>query len=589
MGVFVSPDSLLAEVTGADETVGTKLLFPLVSLSVAVILFEGGLTLRWNQIRDNSRALIRLITISATITWILTAVLAHYLTDFSWEGAWLVGAILIVTGPTVIGPLLRQIRPTKRVGSVLHWESILIDPIGAVAAVLVFGAISQPDESTAFNILASILSTLLVGITLGCGAAAVLVESLRRYWIPDFLHGVFFLVVVLATYVLSNLVREESGLVTVTALGIYLANQQSVSVSHVLEFKEHLRVLLISCLFILLGSRIQLADVSEIGWQGLLFVLLLVFVIRPISVLLGLIGTNWNIKEKLFVGLVAPRGIVAASVASIFGLKLASLDRFANIETASDPIATLTFLVILGTVTLSGLGAGPLARALGLSDVNPQGILFAGAARWVREVAAALKNNGVPVVLIDTNFGNITAARLSDLNATCGNVLSEHIRDELQLSGIGNLCAVTPSDEVNTLASLEYMHLFSRANVFQLSPSSRSHGRWQSIPKARRGRILFGNGVTYPRLEGLFESGGVVKVTTLTDNFTFADFLEQHGKETILLFAITRDGTLKIGTEDKMLEPSNKDRIVAVVCPESSRTGEAALQKITTDQSGTES
>jgi hypothetical protein len=429
----------------------------------------------------------------------------------------------------------------------------------------VFEAISQPHESNAINIVVSILWTLGVGSVVGCGAAAILVESLRRYWIPDFLHGVFFLVVVLATFVLSNLIREESGLVTVTILGVYLANQQSVSVAHVLEFKEHLRVLLISCLFILLGSRIRLGDLAEIGWAGLLFVVILVLAVRPLSVFLGLIGTNWNFKEKLFVGLVAPRGIVAASVASIFGLKLAAVDPESLSPTASEPIVTMTFLVILGTVTLSGLGAGPLARFLGLSDINPQGILFAGAARWAREIAIALKNAGIPVIMIDTNFGHITAARLSHLNATCGNILSEHIRDELQLSGIGSLFAATPSDEVNTLATLEYMHLFSRANVYQLQPSSKNHGRWQSIPKARRGRLLFNDQLTHQKLESLFEGGAVIKTTSLTENFTFADFLAEHGEDSIVLFAINKEGSLKIKTQEKPLEPGTKDRIIAIV------------------------
>ena len=566
LGLVVSPDAILAEVTGADEGVGARLLFPLVSLSVAIILFEGGLTLRWNQIRDSSQVLIRIITVSALLTWLMTALLARHLVGFDWSTAWLLGAVLIVTGPTVVGPLLRQIRPNRRVGSLLQWEAILIDPIGAVAAVLVFEAISQPAGLSVSGVASSVLATLMIGGIVGCGTAILLIHSLKRYWIPDYLHGVLFLVSVLSVFYVSNLIRPESGLVTVTILGLYLANQQSVSVAHVLEFKEHLRVLLISCLFIVLGSRLQPSDLAELGGSGVLFVLILIFVIRPLSVGISLLGSHWTWKEKLFVGLVAPRGIVAASVASVFGLKLAMVaDHGALQPSTADQLAPLTFLVILGTVAVCGLGAGPLARRLNLSDRNPQGILFAGAARWVRELAVVLRRQGIPVLLVDTNYSNVTAAKLAELNAVCGNILSEHLREEQQLSGIGKLLAVTPSDEVNTLATIDYLHLFSRANVYQLVPEGKNGGRWQSIPPHRRGRQLFDQQLTHGELERLFEAGATIKSTTLTESFTMNDFRNTHGGQVIPLFLISREGTLKIRTLNGALEPQAGDRVIAIL------------------------
>ncbi len=569
LGLWHSPDEILAELTGTSSEVGPKLLFPIVSLSVAIILFEGGLTLRWNQLGTGANVVFRLIGLASLITWGLTVLLSYYLLGFSWQLAWLLGAILMVTGPTVVGPLLRQIRPNRRVSSVLQWEGILIDPVGAVAAVLVFEVISHPEALGWLQIARIVLETLGIGVLLGCAAAAVLVVSLRKYWIPDFLHGVLFLVVALSSFWLSNVLREESGLVTVTILGICLANQNYVSVEHVLEFKEHLRVFLISCLFIVLGSRLQLSALMDIGWRGIPFVLLLIGVVRPLSVFVATLGTQMPLKEKLFVGLVAPRGIVAASVASVFGLKLAEQWRGSGdvgdvLEKAS-LLAPVTFLVILGTVTLCGLGAGPLARLLGLADAQPQGILFAGASRWVREVALALRKFEMRVVLIDTNYANVSAARLAGLDAKCGNVLSEHVQEEQDLAGIGNFLAVTPSDEVNTLATMEYIHVFTRASVYQLASRGKSHGRWQSIPQNRRGRMLFQEDLNFSVIERMFEQGAVVKATPLTENFTIAQFRDKHGPQAVVLFVIDAERRLKIRTASGPFEPLAGETVIAII------------------------
>lgn len=588
LGLWNSPDQILADLTGGGSEVGPKLLFPLVSLSVAIILFEGGLTLRWNQLGSGAGAVFRLIGIASLITWGLTVLLAYYLLGFSWQLAWLLGAILMVTGPTVVGPLLRQIRPNRRVSSVLQWEGILIDPVGAVAAVLVFEVITHTDSPSWLAIARIVVETLGIGVLLGCAAAALLVISLRKYWIPDFLHGVFFLVVALAAFWLSNQLRDESGLVTVTILGICLANQSYVSVDHVLEFKEHLRVFLISCLFIVLGSRLQLSALMEIGWWGVPFVLLLIFVVRPLSVFGATLGTQMPWREKMFVGLVAPRGIVAASVASVFGLKLAERSHVglepevAAVFEKASLLAPSTFLVILGTVTLCGLGAGPLARWLGLADANPQGILFAGASRWVREVALALRKFDIRVVLIDTNFANVSAARMAGLDAKCGNVLSEHVQEEQDLAGIGSLLAVTASDEVNTLATMEYMHIFARAGVYQLPNRSKSHGRWQSIPENRRGRLLFHADLNYQAIEQMFEQGARPKTTLLTENFTLEQFRTQHGEQAMILFVVDAERRLKIRTVAAPYEPTAGDTLIALVPPASpveSRTSPAVAAK----------
>lgn len=567
LGIWISPDGVLAQITGADESVGPKILFPIVSLSVAIILFEGGLTLRWSQLGDAAGIVFRLIAVSSLVTWLATALLAYYLLGFSWPLAWLLGAILMVTGPTVVGPLLRQIRPNRRVSSVLQWEGILIDPVGAVAAVLVYEVIAHAHFSFADTSII-ILQTLAIGCGFGGVTAVLLVVALRNYLIPDFLHGVSFLVAALASFFLSNLMCEESGLVTVTVLGICLANQKYVSVEHVLEFKEHLRVLLISCLFIVLGARLQLSDLGEIGWLGIPFVLALVLVVRPLSVFVSTLGMKWNFSERLFVGMVAPRGIVAAAVASVFGLKLVALSEempeAGDVFVKAELLAPVTFLVILGTVTLCGLGAGPLARKLSLADVSPQGILFAGAARWVREVALTLQQLGFRVQLVDTNYSNVTAARMAGLDAKCGNILSEHVHEEQELAGIGRFLATTPSDEVNTLAAMEYTHMFSRANVYQLESKANHRGRW-SIPEKRRARMLFDAEIYHATLEELFEQGAIVKATPITETFSMESFREIHGHDVVVLFAVDSERKLTIRTSGTSFEPAPGDTVIAIV------------------------
>ena len=254
-------------------------------------------------------------------------------------------------------------------------------------------------------------------------------------------------------------------------------------------------------------------------------------------------------------------------MASVFGLKLVSLGGDVEWYSKANLLAPVTFMVILGTVAMCGLGAAPLARRLGLADLNPQGVLFAGASRWVREVAAVLRKHDIQVMLLDTNFANVTAAKLANLNAKCGNVLSEQVQEEHDLAGLGKFLAVTPSEEVNTLAVMEYMHLFSRANVYQLAPRGKSHGRWQSLPENRRGRILFKNDLDHHRLETLFEQGAVVKSTTLTANFTMANFRAAHGTGAIILFAIDSSGRLKVMTAQDRAEPVTGDRIISIVPP----------------------
>ena len=565
LGQFIRPDDLLVELTGGDPSAGPRVLFPLVSLSVAVILFEGGLSLRLSELRESGRATFRLVTIGALLTMAMVTLAAHWLLEFPWRLSLLLGAILTVTGPTVIGPLLRQIRPTRRVAATVKWEGIVIDPVGAVLAVLVFEEVLAHAQSfDPFSASLMLLRTVAIGTGLGIAGGVLLAQSLRRFWLPDHLHGIGALSLALALFSLSNRFAEESGLITVTIMGIWLANQKKADIEHLIEFKEHLRTLLIGFLFILLGSRLEPMDLVALGLPGLAFLGVVILVIRPLSVFLSLPGTGLNWREQIFVALMAPRGIVAAAVSSVFALKLAGGGAAIAIESA-DRLVTVTFLVILGTVTFYGLLSGFAARLLGLAQPDPQGILIVGAEPWVRDVAKSLHNQSVPVLLVDANYNKVAAARMDGMTAECLNILSDHAREELNLGGVGRMLAMTPNDEVNSLAVREFRPILGRARVYQLAFKSQSASRRQQPSHSLRGRVLFDEKLTFSEFRDRMSAGAVLKTPKLTAEFAYDDFLKLYGNDVVLLFALNAEGGLQVNTTDKPVTPRAGDTVIALV------------------------
>ncbi len=379
-----------------DRVFGS-LLLPVVSLSVGLILFEGGLSLRFRELRKTWGSLVGLLTVGVLVTWGLSAVTAAQILGMPSSLALLSGAILVVTGPTVIGPLLRHIRPTGRVGPVAKWEGIVIDPIGATLAVLVYeglDAIRRAEYGSAtLNVLEGLGITLLAGGLVGAFCAGVLVFCLRRFWIPDYLQNPVALMLVVIALTAANALHHEAGLLAVTVMGVILANQRVVPMDRISEFKESLTILLISALFILLSARVRVEDLTALGWRGLVFALVMLLMVRPLAVWAATIGSQLTRAERLFLAWFAPRGIVAASVASVFALRLGD---------SGAVLVPATFLVIVATVAVYGLTAGPLARRLGLTPGDPQGLLIAGANGFARALASVLQREGFRVVLVDT-------------------------------------------------------------------------------------------------------------------------------------------------------------------------------------------
>ena len=553
---------------GADQ----DLFFAVVSLAVGIILFEGGLSLNFREIAGARGVVFRLVTVGLMLTWALTAWLAHMVAGFSPTMSVLLGALLTVSGPTVVLPLLRHVQPVRRIGSLAKWEGIVNDPIGAVAAALVFEVVLHDEPGKmASGWLLGWADTLFYSIVLSAVSGWLLLVMLRRYWVPDFLQNPVILAWVLLVFALSNELAPESGLVTVTLLGVILANQRSVAVRHIVEFKENLRVLLISTLFILLASRLEInfAAFRALGWRSVAFVAVLILVVRPAAVIAATLGSKLPWQERAFLAWIHPRGIVAAAVSSLFAMKIARATGLTDAElllAEAERFELVTFLVIVVTVTVYGLTLAPLARWLGLSGENPQGILFAGASPAVREIALSVQEEGFPVLMVDTNPRNNAAARMAGLPVAYASIGSEYVQEEIDLGGIGRLLSMTPNDEVNTLAAMGFAERFGRAEVYQVAVSETSSDRTEHVGAYRQGRILFDRRITIWQLEERFASGARVKKTTLTADFTYDDFLARYGESTLVLFRTdASDKKLLIATEESETSPRPGQKVFALV------------------------
>ncbi|RME63275.1 MAG: sodium:proton antiporter [Caldilineae bacterium] len=538
------------------------LFFPVVSLSVAVILFEGALTLEFREVRQVRRAVRNLITIGAVITLVLSALASRWLVGLSWPLAILFGALIVVTGPTVIGPLLRNIRPNHQVASVLKWEGILIDPIGALLAVIIFDVIvaEGPGQAWQLSALVTFLRILVIGGVAGAVGGIFVAAALKRYWVPDYLRDIFVLVVVLAAFAISDVLQSESGLLAVTVMGVWLANVGLHQLHDVWHFKERISVLLISGLFILLAANVSRGELALLGLGSFVLLAVVIFVVRPVSVFASTIGSRLSRNERLFLSWVAPRGIVAASVSSLFAFRLQELG-----YQEAELLAPLTFLVIVGTVLIHGSTSKWWARRLGVAEAEPQGFLLLGATPFSRMLAEVLKGEGFRTLLVDSNRHNVRLAQLQGLEVEHGNLLSSIVQEELDLGGIGRLLALTSNDEANALACLQYRGVFGSDEVYQLPPDVEGEpDNGPAYAAGTMGRLLFGPDVTFDRIDFVVDRGAQVKATPLTEEFPYEAYQAQWGDRAIPLLMI-RGKEVVVATVEAPLQPRPGWKLVSLV------------------------
>ena len=488
IGLLVGPIATLYTDDGSKliEPIwnGTKGLFPgdglyyFVSLAISIILFEGGLTLKRAEIANVGPVITKLITIGTVVTFFGAGVAAHYIFELSWQISFLFSALIIVTGPTVIAPILRNIPLKKDVSTVLKWEGILIDPIGALVAVLVFEFISV-GEGQAFTKTALIEfgKILLFGTTFGFTFAHALAFAIKRNFIPHYLLNVVSLSVVLLVFVESDLFAHESGLLAVVVMGMVMGNMNLPNLKELLYFKESLSVLLISILFILLAANINISDMELVyNWNSAILFAIIVFIIRPLGVFLSTQGSNLKINEKLFIGWVGPRGIVAAGIASLFGSKL-----IIKGEPGAEYITPLVFMIVLGTVLLNATTARFFAKIIGVFLKQSDGILIIGASKVSRLIGNYLKKNKRHVVLIDNNQTNVEKAKKAGLEAIVADIFSDTLTDNIELNDVGYLIALTGNTDINTFALDKFEKQFGENGAFRLASPEEINNQ-ESLP-----------------------------------------------------------------------------------------------------------
>ncbi|MEQ8704148.1 MAG: sodium:proton antiporter [Phaeodactylibacter sp.] len=459
-------------VRGADGAIGIfpgEYLFSFVSLAIGIILFEGGLTLKRKEIAGVGPAILKMITIGSLITFLGAGLAAHYLMGLNWAISFLFGALIIVTGPTVIAPILQNIPLNRNVSTVLKWEGILIDPIGALVAVLVFEFIRSAEGGVEFtsHALVSFFQILLTGLAMGAIAGYALYQFIIRDLIPHYLLNVFTLAMVLLIFVFSDVLAHESGLLSVVVMGMVLGNLEVPWLKEILSFKESLSVLLISILFIILAALINVDDIQIIisDWRALGLFLSITLILRPLGVFLSTRRSELNFREKLFISWVGPRGIVAAGIASLFGLTLTS--ETPPVEDA-EFLVPLVFMIVLGTVLINATTARLIARLLKVTLDSSEGILIIGANGASRMIAQYLQNRNRHVVLIDNNESNVNKAKEEGTEAYNVNIYTDDLADQFELLDMGYMISMTSSADINNYAVRKYQKIFGENGSFRL-------------------------------------------------------------------------------------------------------------------------
>lgn len=548
----VNPDALFED-----------LLFPFISLSVAVILFEGSLTLKFRELKEIGPVVRNMVTYGALINAVITTVAVHYIVGLAWPLAALFGAIMVVTGPTVIVPLLRTMKPNARVANALRWEGIVIDPLGALFAVLVYEWIVSQQGGGGWSTASLIfVQTIAAGAITGALAGYLFGLVLRNHWLPEYLHNFATLALVCGIFAGSEMMRHESGLLAITVMGTWLANMRNVNTDDILNFKESLTVVLVSTLFIVLAARLNFSDMQMLGWGSIGVLAVMQFLSRPIKVFFSTFRSVFTPKEALLLAWVGPRGIVAAAVSALFALKLEHMG-----YEGAELLVPLAFAVIMGTVVIQSATARPFARALGVAEPNSRGYLIMGANPVARAIAKALKEANYRVLLADTYWDNISTARMDSLPTFYGSLLSEHADNHLDLVGLGGFLGLSHHADRNHLGVVKFRNEFPKTHTLSLATRDDNEAASKHITSDKhRGQILFGVDITFGKFASMLSKGGQVKNTTLTDSFNFDDWMgHENNFYNIPLFAVDTKGVLHWFTADADLNPKSQWQLFSLV------------------------
>ncbi len=487
-----------------DELLG-DLLFPVVSMGVGLLLFEGGLGLHRSEFGSWRGVLFRLLTVGVIVTGTVATIAAATVGGLPLEAAVVFGAIMTVTGPTVIIPLLRQQRLRPRVARVLRWEGIWIDAVGATLGIVALEVVVVAGDGPA-EIALAVLATAVLGTAFGLLAAWGTAWVLGHRLVPDHMQNAVIIAAALVVFALANHVRGEAGLFATTVLGISLANQRWAPVRHVVEFQENLGVLLIGGIFVVLSARVQAEQLVDNLLPGLGVLAVLVVVARPLAVGASTWRSKLSRNERLYLAGLAPRGIVAASISALFGIKLEEAG-----VAGGDQLAALTFVVVAGSVVVYGLGAGPLARWLHVKVPEPRSVALIGASPWVVSLGRCLQRLDVGVLVIATDEQEVHDAQRADLLVYSGRLAHKDLEESVEAMGVGLALAVAEREELNEFATERFVHLIGRANVYGMP---RDHEeRVERHGGAGGGEVReLGAGLVSSDLRDLIEAGVTVEV-----------------------------------------------------------------------------
>jgi NhaP-type Na+/H+ or K+/H+ antiporter len=502
LGVLLGPQGSLPIIPRPSVALPIT-LHAIITLGVVVILFEGGLLLNLHDLRLAPRAVRGLITIGAAVSLAGASAAAYLILEMGWRESLLFGALMIVTGPTVIGPLLKNVKVLPRVHTVLLWEGILIDAIGALTAVILLELLFE--SGGAFGSTSVLLGGVIIGPLIGLAFGWVLARWLAWRMATgrseEELDHILALGGALAVFGASEAIVKDSGLGAVIVAGMVVAQVLKGAARKLREFKGTLTTIAVSTLFMLLAADFDLRDLQAVWPRGAYVLAVIMLVVRPVNVALATGDSLLSWKEKLFLAWIAPRGIVAASVATLMAQTLAQHGHVA----AGRQLVALTFLVIAGTVVLNGLTARPLAWLLRLRATEPKGLLIAGAHPFGIQVAAFFEEQGFPVMLVDTNPENCAAARQRGFRTVEGSILDYEALAAHEMGGIGRLFALTSNTAVNAQACLRTAQYLGLAPYHILVASTPA--RDSRMLTAARSRALFADEVDLFLLNAAVESG----------------------------------------------------------------------------------
>ncbi len=561
---IVEPDALFGD-----------LLFPYISLSVAVILFEGALTLERSELKEIGKPVRRMLTIGVVVSMALMTIATHFIMQMDWAISALFGAIMVVTGPTVIMPMLRAVRPQRKIADVLRWEGIVIDPIGALIAVLVFEwIVVQQTTAAVSEVFYVFTSTVIAGLAIGALSGYGFGLLLRHHFIPEKLTNFAALATVCMVFAVSDSLLHESGLLAVTIMGIWLANMRDVHIHSILEFKEDLTIVFVSALFIVLAARLDMSEFLALGFSGLLLLAAMQFLVRPIKVMLSFIGTDFNWREKALVAWIGPRGIVAAAVSVVFALKLESIGM-----AGADKLVPLAFMIIIGTVVFQSLTARPVARMLKVTLPKTQGVLIIGANSFSIMFAQALAKANIDSLICDTNWDKLSDARILGLKTYYGNPSSEHATNHFDMTPYGFMAGLSNHFEYNVTQANRYREEFGTRNVFVLPPNHTTEKAKRHVTSARHsGRLLFDENQSFNALKKKLNNGYVIKITELKEEYKYKHWLEQY-PDSLMLFLLKPNGELVFNTIDKPLYAETGSKLFYLAASTEPKSADADTNK----------